>query len=95
MTNNDERFERLLAIGYSTREATEQLEFEAKPNFFANATCFIIESINEGHFLRDIEELDEESFEEFAVYGNFDRESFSKAADAFRKASFQEVTGTR
>lgn len=84
--------------GSSTREIEEHHEHWSNApagSHYANALAFIVDSINDGHFLGDIEELDYESMMEFAEMYNFTEESLRKAIDAFRKAAITEVTGTR
>ena len=96
MTNND--YPNLTAAGYSSREIEEHAEHLANApagSHFANALAFIVESINDDHFLGDIEELDYESMMEFAEMYNFTEESLRNAINSFRKAAITEVTGTR
>lgn len=61
----------------------------------ANALAFIVDSINDDHFLTDIEELDYDTMMEFAEMYNFTEESLKRMIGEFRKAAFREVTGTR
>lgn len=89
MTNN--RYDKLLALGYSTREVEEVIENEVGGSYFANALAFIIESLNEEHTLELLKSLDEGSFDEFATIYNFTRESFDRAIESFRKAATREV----
>lgn len=90
MTNNDA----LAAMGYSSREIAEQNAFEdsqPRGSHFANALAFIVESMNEEHSMGDIESLDEETMEEFAVIYNFTPESLAKAIEMFRPAAYRLV----
>lgn len=61
----------------------------------AHAFAFIIDSLNDDHFLSDIEQLDYESMMEFAEQWGFTETALRRAIDRFRKAAFREVTGTR
>ena len=89
MMNN--RYDKLLALGYSTREVEEVIENEVGGSYFANALAFIIEGLNDEHTLEQLKSLDEGSFDEFATIYNFTRESFDKAIEGFRKAATREV----
>lgn len=96
MTNNTDREDMLLAMGYSTREIQEMEIAESKPNLYTNALAFIIESIvdnseDSAFASGDIKGLDEGSFREFAAIYNFDRENFDKAMESFEKAVLAEM----
>lgn len=78
-------------VGYSSREIDEAIENTGSG--FANALAFIIEAIIDGHYIRDINDLDLLTLREFMALYNFDQNALDKAIEAFRKAASIEVLG--